>query len=124
MSMAGVEWLVDEMDAGDADQEQFMELHAHELRNAWAGLLSTREGRFIAWSILDHCHVYASSYTGNAASNFLEGERSVGLKILREHILPHGPQTLADMMIEAQDRFDHFMAVVDGNHTSRGDTNG
>ena len=119
-----VEWLVDEMDPANDVSARFMELDARSIFNAWAGLLDTAEGRHIAWSMLDHCHVFSSSYTGNAASNFLEGERSVGLKILRDHILPHGPQVLATMMIEAQDRFDQHQAQAENDPTLRGDDHG
>jgi hypothetical protein len=115
--MIGIEkptlsWLSDDVERNDVD-ERVLELYRRELINAWAGLLSSDEGRLIAWSILDKCHVFSSTYTGNAASNFLEGERNVGLKVLKEHILPLGPQTLATMMEEAEDRFDRLRAVAE-----------
>lgn len=114
-----LDWLADDMDEQDAVTARVLELHEREVQNAWAGLLSSEAGRLIAWTILDHCHVFSTTYTGNAASNFLEGERSVGLKILKGHVLPNGPQILADMMVEADDRHDRLMsqaiAEIDGD---------
>lgn len=111
-------WLADDMDEQDALSKRVLELHEREVQNAWASLLSTESGRMVAWTILDHCHVFSTTYTGNAASNFLEGERSVGLKILKGQILPNGPHLLADMMVEADDRHDRLMsqamAEIDG----------
>jgi len=111
-------WLADDMDEQDALTRRVLDLHEREIQNAWASLLSTESGRMVAWTILDHCHVFSTTYTGNAASNFLEGERSVGLKILKGQILPNGPHLLADMMVEADDRHDRLlaqaMAEIDG----------
>lgn len=111
-------WLADDMDEQDALTRRVLDLHEREVQNAWASLLSTESGRMVAWTILDHCHVFSTTYTGNAASNFLEGERSVGLKILKGQILPNGPHLLADMMVEADDRHDRLsaqaMAEIDG----------
>lgn len=111
-------WLADDMDEQDALTRRVLDLHEREIQNAWASLLSTESGRMVAWTILDHCHVFSTTYTGNAASNFLEGERSVGLKILKGQILPNGPRLLSDMMVEADDRHDRLlaqaMAEIDG----------
>jgi len=111
-------WLADDMDEQDALTRRVLDPHEREVQNAWASLLSTESGRMVAWTILDHCHVFSTTYTGNAASNFLEGERSVGLKILKGQILPNGPHLLADMMVEADDRHDRLlaqaMAEIDG----------
>lgn len=106
-------WLFDDLDLSDEVNAAFVELFEREMANAWAKFLDSEEGRMIAWSILDKCHVFSSTYTGNAGSNFLEGERSVGLKLLKEHVLPFGPYALAQMMTEASDRFDRLMALAE-----------
>lgn len=106
-------WLVDDLDAADKVEARVAELYERELHNAWAGLVASPEGRLIAWAVLDKCHVFSSTYTGTAASHFLEGERSVGLKILKEHLLPLGPRLLAQLMEEAEDRFDRLRAVAE-----------
>ena len=110
-------WLSDDIDRDDAIAPRVMELYGREIHNAWAGLMATKEGRLIAWAILDKCHVFSSTYTGNAASNFLEGERNVGLKVLKEHILPLGPRILAQLMEEAEDRFDRLRSVAEAQIT-------
>jgi len=109
-----IDWLGDDRDHADAVGERFEELYAREVQNAWAALLQTDQGRLIAWSILDECHVFSTTYTGNAASAFLEGERSVGLKILKGQIFPNGNHILGEMMDEASARHDRLMAVAEG----------
>lgn len=106
-------FLMDEFDARDAVEERARDLYERRLRNAWAKVLDDPDGRLVAWSILDHCHVFGSTYTGNAASNFLEGERNVGLKILRDHVFPHGHQTLGMLMEEADHRHSELMAIAE-----------
>lgn len=108
------------IDSGDAIERRFLELLQRETQNAWAALLQTPAGRLIAWSILADCHVFSSTYTGNAAQAFLEGERNVGLKILNGQILPNGPHLLAEMMTEADHRYERLMAVAQGQ--TEGDT--
>jgi len=110
------------MDGDEAIERRFMDLMQRETQNAWAALLQTEAGRLIAWSILADCHVFSSTYTGNAAQAFLEGERNVGLKILNGQILPNGPHLLAEMMTEADHRFERLMAVAQGQ--TQGDTDG
>lgn len=105
MTTDTLEYLRGAMDTTDPIEAYILEQLDREVSTAWAKLLATEEGRLIAWTILDKCHVFSSTYTGNAASNFLEGERNVGLKILQEHVLPFGPHALADMMQEAEDRY-------------------
>lgn len=106
----------------DAIEQRLAELIEREIQNAWAALLQTEAGRLIAWSILAECHVFSSTYTGNAASTFLEGERNVGLKILNGQILPNGPHLLAEMMTEADHRYERLMAVAQGQ--DEGDQDG
>ena len=108
-----LDWLYDDADQSDAVEQRCLELIQRELQNAWAALLQTEQGRFIVWSILDHCHVFSSSFTGNANQAFLEGERSVGLKILKGQVLPNGNHLLSDMMDEASVRHDRLMVVAE-----------
>jgi hypothetical protein len=107
-----IDWLSDDMDDTDAVDRRCLELIERETQNAWAALLDTEQGRLIAWSILDHTHIFSSSFTGNANQAFLEGERSVGLKILKGHILPNGNHLIGEMMDEASARHDRLMLVA------------
>lgn len=47
-------------------------------------LLAHKQGRRIAWRLLEHAGVYRQTFTGNSESFFLEGKRSVGLFVLAE----------------------------------------
>lgn len=111
--MPKTDWLMDDLDKADDMNQRVADLVARETEKAWASMLQTEAGRLIAWSILDHCHVFSSTFTGNAGSAFLEGERSVGLKILKGFILPQGNHLLGDMMDEAAARFDRLTAVAE-----------
>ena len=108
-----VDFLMDEAKAETAIEERTRELYERRLNNVWSWALSQPEGRFLIWSILDHCHVFGSTYTGNAGSNFLEGERNVGLQILRGHIFPHGHHTLGQLIEEADHRFSELTSIAE-----------
>ena len=108
----GLDWLRDDAPAGDPVYERAAEMHERKVFNAWAWLMQQEQGRLIAWWLIDRCHVLGSRYTGNAAQAFLEGERNVGLTILKEFLLPNEAGALGVLMAEAEDRFDHLMAVA------------
>lgn len=81
-------------------EEKARDLYAAQVRAAWGKILNDPMGRVAVWSILEKCHIFQTTYTGNADTNFLEGERSVGLKVLEEHIFPLGTEYLMQMMDE------------------------
>lgn len=85
---------------------------ASELRTAWDAQLATEAGRLVIWSILAKCHLFETTYTGNALSNFLEGERSIGLHILADHVMPQGARFFSDMMIENERRMQRLEDAV------------
>ncbi|MEM8839678.1 MAG: hypothetical protein AAGE89_16425 [Pseudomonadota bacterium] len=89
-------------ETNEADQVQ-AKLEA-DIQLAWQGLLAQEAGRLIVWSILEKCHLFETTYTGNAASNFLEGERSIGLKILQDYVLPAGMTKFTKILEEAEER--------------------
>lgn len=74
------------------------------LNTYWLKMLDTEAGRAIAFDLLERCHVFRSSYTGNADTNFREGERNVGLHLLNTRILPNGASYLTRIIEEAADR--------------------
>jgi hypothetical protein len=48
-------------------------------------LMSTVEGRAWVWRFLGQCHIFSSSFTGEALSSaFREGERNVGQRLLNQ----------------------------------------
>ena len=109
----GVEWLQDDASGGNDVTERAAEKHERELANAWAWLIKQPAGRLVIWSLLDRCHILGSSFTANSAQAFLEGERNIGLVILKEYLLPFDAGVLGDLMREAQDRYDHLTAVAE-----------
>lgn len=46
-------------------------------------LMSMREGRNLMWELLSDAGVFQSSYRGDGATEFREGQRNVGLRYLK-----------------------------------------
>lgn len=78
----------------DADQRAAARQQA---LNDLKSVLRTDPGRRVLYRILQHCHLFSLSY-GSGAVDFLEGQRSVGLKILAD--------------IEALDQNGHLLTGV------------
>src|SRR5580698_4706023 len=54
-------------------------LHAAVIRE----VMSTTQGRAWIWSILSDCHIFHTTFTGDALSSaFSEGERNIGQRLL------------------------------------------
>jgi len=47
-------------------------------------LMDTPAGRRFVWRLLERCGVYQTSFTGNSATFFKEGERNIGLWLLAD----------------------------------------
>lgn len=59
------------------------EKELRELRADYAETFGTRNGKRVLWHLLQGCHLFSPTYTGDALSGaFREGERNVGLRIL------------------------------------------
>src|SRR6266699_1556731 len=68
------------------------------------GIMSIAPGREWMLERLESCHVFASSYSGNALSMaFSEGERNVGLQLLTD-IMAACPGRYVEMMQERNER--------------------
>lgn len=52
--------------------------------NDWKWLMSSKQGRRIAWRLLAETGIHRTSFTGNSETFFREGRRDVGLFIERE----------------------------------------
>jgi len=64
-------------------------------------VLSSRSGRRFYWRLLSFCGVFESSFTGNSQTFFLEGKRTVGLKML-DDLNRAQPDAYVTMMKEAK----------------------
>ena len=65
-------------------------------------ILSTKDGRAWMLSILEFCHIFAPSYTGEAFSTaFQEGQRNVGLRLLAD-VTRIAPEEYALMLREKE----------------------
>lgn len=68
----------------------------------WRWLMGEKRGRRIAWRFLEKCGLYRSSFTGNSATFFNEGERNVGLKILGI-LMAECMEDYTKMLLESRD---------------------
>ncbi len=68
------------------------------LTEAFQTLLVTSNGKEVIWWLLNQTHVFQSSFTGNSATYFMEGERNVGLKLYNQLMMasPTAIQELID----------------------------
>ena len=71
---------------------------AARLQLVWSELLKLPDGKLLAWDILAKAGMFRPSYSGNAHTNFLEGERNIALWLWGERIEPSGASNLSDMM--------------------------
>lgn len=67
-----------------------------QLVRDFEAMLSDPAGQRVIWHLLERCHVWASTFTGNSRTYFLEGERNIGLHILTK-IQMSGPGGLAKL---------------------------
>ena len=71
-------------------------------------VMSTVEGRAWLWSFLSDCHIFSTSFTGDAlTSAFAEGERNVGQRLLNTIT-----STCPDEYIQAM-RESHVRSAID-----------
>lgn len=93
-------------DAGDrahvADRQRRRRFAAEREDSDLVWLMNQREGRRFVWRLLKACHLYESSFTGDNATFFREGERNVGLQILAD-IVRLCPELHARMFSESQE---------------------
>lgn len=68
-------------------------------------LMRNRPGRRFMWRVLDACGVFRSSFTGDNATFFNEGQRNIGLLLMAD-INEACPELYATMLAEARKRED------------------
>jgi hypothetical protein len=62
-------------------------------------LLNTPQGRRFFWRYLGLCGIYRLSYTGNSDTNFREGERNIGIRMMND-IMEANPDAYLQMINE------------------------
>lgn len=94
----------DERDVLEPPAPQAQKRRQDRIVRGWKALLSSRDGRALAWDLLIQTHVHDSSFRGEAGLGmaFLEGERNVGLKILAG-IMTNEPGAYTVMSREANE---------------------
>ena len=91
------EWFKDDY----IDRDKAAKLTAQERRkllSAARDVFATEAGKqFLCW-LMGEAHIYQRSFTGNSLTYFLEGERSVGLKVfgLLVEAVPNAMQELVN----------------------------
>ena len=73
-------------------------------REVTFSIMSSPAGRVWVLDILEHCNIFATSFSVNALQTaFREGQRDVGLRLLAD-IVSFSPDQYIQMMREANDR--------------------
>jgi hypothetical protein len=66
-------------------------------------IMSSNEGRDWIYNLLQNCHVYSSSFSGNALTMaYAEGERNIGLRLMAE-LVSATPERYLEMLAEHGD---------------------
>ena len=63
-------------------QNQKNDDEERQLKNDFKRTFSSQHGMRVYKHILERCHVFNTTFTGNSKTFFLEGERNIGLYIL------------------------------------------
>ena len=84
-----------------ADRKDAARLARQVEANDIKWLMSSKQGRRIAWRLLERAGVYRSSFTGNSETFFREGQRDQGLRLIAD-IHTHCPDAYALMLTEAK----------------------
>lgn len=80
----------EEKKADDAWQEKI-------LLRALGNLMDTADGKTFMWWLFDATHYFQTSFTGNSATYFREGERNIGNKVLNK-LLTVRPQAMQELI--------------------------
>lgn len=64
-------------------------------------LLKTEHGQRFLWRVIEQCKLFHSSFTGNSATFFNEGMRSIGLWLMDE-CLTADPKATANLIINSK----------------------
>lgn len=84
-------------------------------------IMASSPGRAWVYDFLSLCHVYTTTFTGEALSSaFSAGEQNVGLRLLAD-IMQACPQYYLEMMREANDR---HLAADSGHRRGNSDSDG
>lgn len=87
--------------AMEAEGHHEAALRAKQTAENWMWITSSKRGRAILSEILTRCGVYSSSFTGNSETFFREGQRNVGLYVLKQ-IQENAPEHYLEMVKETQ----------------------
>ncbi|CAK0756543.1 conserved hypothetical protein [Gammaproteobacteria bacterium] len=89
-----------DIEAENKKQEQKAKRIRERVLSDLRAVLKNAEGRRVLWKLLSDSGVYRISFTGEAAgTNFNEGQRSIGLQLLRD-IEDAKPESLTQMRRE------------------------
>lgn len=62
-------------------------------------VVSSKHGRKFYWRLLTMCHLFETSFTGNNTTFFKEGERNIGLCLMRD-LMEANPESFTLMQKE------------------------
>ena len=84
--------------------EKQAKLHDQQRKEIVVGIMSVAPGRQWVCDLLEHCHVFSTSFSDHSGRMaFMEGQREVGLRLLLD-IMGACPDQYVQMMRERNDR--------------------
>ena len=78
----------EDIDKLQDEEKKKRKLQQRQLELDYEEVFSTRAGKHVFNDILNRCHIFHSTFTGNSRGMFLEGERNIGLYILSNMYAP------------------------------------
>lgn len=93
---------VNAQERAKADREGKQRLTSEQEVADLKWLMSDKRGRRIVWGLLEKTGLYRSSFTGNSATFFREGERNIGLQYIAA-IHEHCPDKYSLMVTEQKE---------------------
>jgi hypothetical protein len=83
-----------------AEREEMDEARAKEqarVLRLFRNVANTRDGMELLWWLLEEGHIFTTTFTGNELGAFMEGERNMALKVLR-NLLSVKPRAFAEFV--------------------------
>ena len=84
-----------EQEQAEKDEKKRL-LKERELLQAYKKTFNTEHGRRVFLDLIERCHIFHSTFTGNSRGMFLEGERHVGLYLI-DRFYPSHEEALIDL---------------------------
>lgn len=105
-----------------ADAQKRTKLRDERRVNGLRQTMRSRDGRLWVWDLLEKAHIFDTSFTGNSATFFKEGERNQALQILADlstHCVPEFLALMAERSADPQDALRRSLAILNAGDVNQ-----